>query len=63
MDMLYEHQFVRFRKKQQIDCGTTKVEFSVFDVLGDGIIPTVYWVDNFNRVVFIITGVEAYVLS
>lgn len=63
MDMLYEHQFARFRKKQQIDCGSRTLEFNVFDVLGDGIIPTVYWVDNFNRVIFIVTGVEAYVLS
>jgi hypothetical protein len=63
MDMIYEHQYARFRKKQLIDCGTSNVEFSVFDVLGDGIIPTVYWVDNFNRVIFIISGVEAYVLS
>jgi hypothetical protein len=63
MDMIFDHQYARFRKKQQIDCGTGNVEFSVFDVLGDGIIPTVYWVDNFNRVIFIISGVEAYVLS
>jgi len=63
MDMMYEHQYARFRKKQQIDCGTSNVEFSVFEVLGDGIIPTVYWVDNFCRVIFIISGVEAYVLS
>ncbi len=47
MDMIYEHQYARFRKKQRIDCGTSNVEFSVFDVLGDGIIPTVYWVDNY----------------
>ena len=63
MDMIYEHQYARFRKKQVIECGTSNVEFSVFDVLGDGIIPTVYWVDNSNRVIFIISGVEAYVLS
>jgi hypothetical protein len=63
MDNLYEHQFARFRKKQLVDCGFGNLEFSVFEVLGDGIIPTVYWVDNFNRIVFIITGVEAYVLS
>jgi hypothetical protein len=63
MDMIYAHQYARFRKKQLIDCGTAKVDFSVFDVLGDGIIPTVYWLDNFNRVIFIISGVEAYVLS
>jgi hypothetical protein len=63
MDMMYAYQYARFRKKQLIDCGTTKMEFSVFDVLGDGIIPTVYWLDIFNRVIFIISGEEAYVLS
>jgi hypothetical protein len=63
LDMIYEHQYARFRKKQLVDCGTSKIEFTVFDILGDGIIPTVYWVDNFNRVVFIVSGVEAYVLS
>jgi hypothetical protein len=63
MDMMYEHQYARFRKKQLIDCGTAKVEFTVFDVLGDGIIPTVYWVDIYSRVIFIVSGVEAYVLS
>ncbi len=63
MDMIYEHQYARFRKKQRIDCGTSNEEFSVFDVLGDGIIPTVYWVDSHYRVIFIVSGVEAYVLS
>ncbi len=62
MDMVYEHQYARFRKKQRIECGRGEVEFSLFDVLGDGIIPTVYWVDEYHRVTFIITGVEAYLI-
>jgi hypothetical protein len=63
MDMIYEHQYIRLRKYQEIDTGTGRVNFKVFDVLGDGIIPTVYWVDELDRVVFIINGMEAFVLT
>jgi len=63
MDMVYEHQFARYRMKKRIECGRGEVEFTVFDVLGDGIIPTVYWVDDRGRVAFIISGVEAYMIS
>ncbi len=63
LDMVYDHQYARFRKQQAIDCGDRILDFKVFDVLGDGIIPTVYWVDNRHRVVFIVTGTEAFVLE
>jgi hypothetical protein len=63
MDMVYDHQYARFRKKQAVDCGGAVLDFKVYDVLGDGIIPTVYWIDNRHRVVFIVTGTEAYVLD
>ena len=63
MDMVYEHQVARFRKNQVINTGSRKISFRVFDVTGDGIIPTVYWVDDMDRVVFIITGMEAFVLQ
>lgn len=63
LDMVYEHQYARFRKKQMVDCGRGPVEFTVIDVLGDGIIPTVYWVDDKFRLCFIVTGVEAYMIS
>ena len=63
MDMVYEDQYARFRKRQKVDCGQGEVDFFVFDVLGDGILPTVYWVDNLHRVAFIVSGVEAYMIS
>lgn len=63
MDMIYEHQYIRLRKYQEIDTGSGPVNFRVYDVLGDGIIPTVYWVDELDRVVFIINGMEAFVLT
>lgn len=63
MDMIYEHQYTRFRKYQEIDTGSGRVNFKVYDVLGDGIIPTVYWVDELDRAVFIINGMEAFALT
>ncbi len=63
MDMIYEHQYIRLRKYQEIDTGSGRVNFRVYDVLGDGLIPTVYWVDELDRVVFIINGMEAFVLT
>ena len=63
MDMIYEHQYARLRKYQEIETGSGKVKFKVYDVLGDGVIPTVYWVDELDRVVLIINGMEAFVLT
>jgi hypothetical protein len=63
MDMIYEHQYIRLRKYQEIDTGSGPENFRVYDVLGDGLIPTVYWVDELDRVVFIINGMEAFVLT
>lgn len=62
-DAIYENQKLKYRKKVSLDCGKERViDFKVFELTGDGIIPTVYWVDNMNRTVFVITGMEAYIL-
>ncbi len=63
MDLVYEYQRARLRKRQLIDTGRGIVEFTVVEVSGDGVIPTVYWIDDNYRVTFIISGVEAYVIS
>jgi hypothetical protein len=63
LDMVYESQEAILRKKQKVECGNGMVEFTVIDVLGDGIVPTVYWVDDHFRTCFIITGVEAYLIA
>ena len=62
-DAIYQNQILTFRKKVKLDCGIEHpIEFKVFELTGDGVIPTVYWVDNQNRTVFVISGMEAYVL-
>jgi hypothetical protein len=63
-DAIHQHQRMVLRKKVKLDCGVEHpVEFKVFELTGDGVIPTVYWVDNHNRTVFVISGMEAYVLN
>ena len=63
-DAIYQNQKIRFRKKVTLDCGSDRlIEFRVYELTGDGVIPTVYWVDNLNRTVFVISGMEAFILE
>ncbi|WP_352423249.1 hypothetical protein [Proteiniphilum sp.] len=64
-DIIYSEQKARFRKNISLSDGkggNRKINFNVYDVTGVGVIPTVYWVDEFGRTVFIITGTEGYLL-
>ena len=63
-DAIYQNQKIRFRRKVTIDCGSMRLlDFKVYELIGDGLIPTVYWVDPMNRTVFVISGMEASVLE
>ena len=63
-DSIYQNQVIKFRRKVKLDCGNERqIDFKVFELTGEGVIPTVYWVDNLNRTVFIVSGQEAYVLK
>lgn len=63
-DAVHQIQKIRFRRNVKINCGNQQlIDFKVFELTGDGVIPTVYWVDNMNRTVFVISGMEAFVLE
>jgi hypothetical protein len=63
-DICYNNQSVVHRRNSTIDCGAAgQIQFKVFEHLGEGIVPTVYWVDDKNRTVFVITGMESYILK
>jgi len=63
-DTIYQNQKMKFRKKVSLDCGNNHlIDFNVFELTGDGMIPTVYWIDNLNRCIFVVSGMEAYVLG
>jgi hypothetical protein len=62
-DALYKNQKLKFQRKVALDCGSGHIlDFKVFHLTGDGVIPTVYWIDNQNRTVFVISGMEACLL-
>lgn len=63
-DAIHKNQILKNRKKVSLDCGNGHlINFRVFELTGEGILPTVYWVDNMNRTVFVISGMEAFVLD
>ena len=39
------------------------LKLHVFDQLGDGIVPIVYYVDDSGMLLFVVSGIEAYVLN
>ena len=61
-DVLFASQKVKFVRNVPLDCNGTLRTFMIFLQTGDGIIPTVFWVDDLFRTVFVITGMEAFVL-
>lgn len=61
---MFQTQSIQFKKYRQLDTGESGViQFKAYEHIGQGIIPTVYWIDDKNRVVFIISGMEGYVLN
>jgi hypothetical protein len=63
-DVIYQEQIAKFKMNASLSYQGSgdKIRFKVYDVTGTGVIPTVYWIDEFGRTVFVITGAEAYVL-
>ncbi len=63
MDMLYQDQLLVFRNREELKYGESgSMAFKVYDLTGDGVVPTSYWVDNHGRVAFIVSGMEAYMI-
>lgn len=63
MDMLYQDQSLVFRNREELKYGESgSMAFKVYDLTGDGVVPTSYWVDNHGRVAFIVSGMEAYMI-
>lgn len=63
VDELHPAQELRFGGVTQASVGGAARTLGAFQHLGQGVIPTTYWTDDRNRVLFIATGVEAYVLK
>jgi len=57
-------QSLAFRKEMTVAvAGGRAVRTFAFDHVGDGIVPWVYWVDEAGRLLFVVAGLEGYVLE
>lgn len=51
-----------YRGKQQVDCQGGKLNLTGYQDIGQAAVPTTYWVDEHNRLVFLCAGLQVYVL-
>lgn len=62
-DQVKEKQSLQYRKTAQVVVGTKPIELHAYEHLGEGIVPWIYWVDSKGRLLFVISGQEAYLLE
>jgi len=63
-DQVKLNQQLSFHKTVDIEFGDPgTVRLNAYDHLGEGIVPSVYWVDGEGRLLFVVAGIEAYILQ
>lgn len=63
LDRIYAHQKIRYIKDFDIHNDKHTFNYKLYFLTGDGILPTAYWVDQFCKTHFVITGIEAFVIK
>ncbi len=54
---------LKYQSKQQVTLGNGPAELTAYTDLGPAVIPTTYWLDKYHRLLFVCTGLQAYVLT
>ncbi len=62
-DQLKPDQVLSFRGTHNVLLGTRTVPLHSYGQIGQGIVPWVYWVDRSGRLLFAVSGLEAYLLQ
>lgn len=62
-DQIKRDQLFYYNKSIEVNVDGTDMVLHAFDHLGRGIVPWVYWVDGQGRLLFVISGIEAYILN
>lgn len=62
-DQVKPGQTLAFRKSTDVTLGGRHVTLHAFEQLGDGIVPWIYWADNDGRLLFVVAGLEVYILD
>ncbi len=62
-DQLKENQVLSYRQSAEVAIGDKPLRLHAYDHLGEGIVPWIYWVDEAGRLLFAVSGLEAYLLD
>jgi hypothetical protein len=62
-DLPKPNQTVSYRTTAAVMLGKEETRLHAYDHIGEGIVPWVYWVSDAGRLLFAISGIEAYVLN
>jgi hypothetical protein len=62
-DQLKENQVLSYRQSVEVAIGNKPSRLHAYDHLGEGIVPWIYWVDEAGRLLFAVSGLEAYLLD
>jgi hypothetical protein len=62
-DQVRGKETLQFRHKEAVLLSGKPAELTAYQVTGMGLLPTVYFRDEYGRLLFIISGLEAYVLT
>jgi len=62
-DQIKPHQVLSYRTTADVLLGNRPVRLHAYDHLGQGIVPWIYWVDDRGRLLFAVSGLEAYLLD
>jgi hypothetical protein len=62
-DQLKRDQVLSYRQSVDVLLAGQPVRLHAYDHLGQGIVPWIYWVDDPGRLLFAISGLEAYLLD
>ncbi len=62
-DQVKGKQTLAYRKTGDLTLGGKTVRAIAYDQTGRGVLPWVYWVDEAGRLLLVVAGLEAYVLT
>ncbi len=63
LDKIKNNQILRFIKEQRIFFGGEKHKVKVYQHIGEGWLPWLYYIDNTGRLLIAINGLKAYILN
>jgi hypothetical protein len=62
-DQIKRSQTLAFRRTAEVALAERTVRLHAYEHLGEGVVPWIYWVDDAGRLLFAVSGLEAYVLE